>query len=227
MKPSSVERSNLYPEYTGTALTAILGREGVRDLDQSLRITRREYRERWGLLWLDPFDFDNSYALAVRREEAEARGWETISDLSADAGSLRAGFTGEFMERPDGYRGLRGAYDLLFSSVLTMETTLMYGAVARQAVDVISAFATDGRIAAYDLKSLIDDRGFFPAYHAAPVVRAPVMESAPELRRLLRPLGELLDQSTMRTLNYEVDEKGRSPRDVAREFLVSSQLIRE
>lgn len=217
----------VYAEYTGTGLTAVLKHDVVADPEEALRIVREAYRERFGVEWLEPFGFNNTYTLTVRGDDAQRHGWQKISDLGAMAPELRAGFTFEFAERPDGYPGLRDAYGFSFGEMRGLEPALMYEAIARDQVDVICAFATDGRIAAYNLKPLEDDRGFFPPYHAAPIVRAETLREHPELREALAPLAGALDDATMQRLNYEVDEKKRAPADVAREFLVSHDLLRE
>lgn len=210
---------DLYAEYTGTGLTAVLGMDAVTDPEKALETVRTEYRERFSEDWLEPFGFNNTYAITVRRTDAEKNGWERISDLAPAAGNLRAGFTSEFMERPDGYPGLRDEYGLSFGRVADLDPAIMYQAIAEGEVGVICAFATDGRIAAYDLKPLEDDRKFFPPYQAAPLVRIPVLQAYPQLRSSLAPLAGKLDNATMQRLNYQVDENKRSPRDVAREFL--------
>lgn len=216
---------DLYCEYTGTALTAILHRPVVTDPDEAFRTVETAYRRRFGIEWLQPFGFENAYAITVRAEQAQKQGWETVSDLVGDAADLRAAFTSEFMEREDGYPAIREAYGLEFASVRDMDPGLMYDAINRGEIDVISAFATDGRIAAYDLKTLRDDRNALPPYDAAPLVRIETLERFPELRPALDPLTGLLDAETMRRLNYEVDGKGRSPAEVAREFLISHDLL--
>lgn len=217
---------DVYPEYTGTALTAILDQPVVSDPKEALQIVSKDYREQFSADWLEPFGFNNTYAITVRGSDAEERGWEDISDLSAAAGDLRAGWTAEFSERPDGYPGLRERYGLEFGEVRDLDPGLMYQAIASGEVDVICAFATDGRIAAYDLKPLEDDLAFFPPYQAAPVVRTEILRAHPELRRVLEVLGGLLDDGTMQQLNYEVDEQKRTPHDVAREFLQENELVR-
>jgi osmoprotectant transport system permease protein len=143
-------------------------------------------------------------------------------------GALEAGFTAEFLDRPDGYPGVKEAYGLEFpSEPKQMDPGLMYRACAEGSVDVISAFATDGRIAAYDLTTLEDDKGFFPPYYAAPLVRVETLERHPGLKDLLNRLGGRLDDATMRRLNLEVDRKDdpQSARQVARDWLVSEGLI--
>ncbi len=139
---------------------------------------------------------------------------------------LKAGFDGEFLTRPDGYPGLKEHYGFEFSSPpLQLEPGLMYRACADGSVDVIDAFATDGRIPAYDLKVLEDDRRFFPPYYAAPLVRADVLNRHPQLEDILGKLSGRLSNQTMRQLNFQADEHGRKAREVAREFLESEGLL--
>ncbi|MFQ5528121.1 MAG: glycine betaine ABC transporter substrate-binding protein [Thermoanaerobaculia bacterium] len=216
---------DLYAEYTGTALTAILEQPVIADPDRAHETVTREYRERFSAEWLRPFGFNNTYAITVRGSDATGRKLQTISDLAAVSGTLRAAFPSEFGERPDGYPGLRRAYGLEFREVRDVDPGLMYQAIASGEVDVISAFATDGRIAAFDLQPLEDDRGFFPPYQAAPVVRTELLQAHPGLREVLDLLAGHLDDTTMQRLNFEVDEKKRRPGDVARESLESQGLL--
>jgi len=139
---------------------------------------------------------------------------------------LKAGFDSEFLTRPDGYPGLKQHYGFEFPiEPIHLDTGLMYKAVADKAVDVICAFATDGRIPAYNLVILNDDKGFFPPYYAAPLIRDDTLKKYPELADILNCLGEKLSDEKMRNLNYEVDEKGRKAGEVASEFLFSQGLI--
>lgn len=216
---------DLYPEYTGTALTVILKQPVIADPARAYETVAREYQPRFAAEWLHPFGFNNTYAITVRKSDATSRNLRMISDLTAIAGRLRAGFTAEFSERPDGYPGLRRAYELEFSEVRDLDPSLMYQAIANREVDVIGAFATDGRIRAFDLHPLRDDRGFFPPYQAAPVIRTEVLQAHPELREVLGLLAGRLDDATMQGLNFEVDEKKRRPADVAREFLARLGLL--
>ena len=218
---------DLYAEYTGTALTVILKQPVIADPARAYRTVDREYRQRFASEWLNPFGFNNTYAITVRKSDAASRDLRTISDLTAIAGTLRAGFTAEFSERPDGYPGLRRAYGLQFGEVRDFYPALMYQAIANREVDVICAFATDGRITAFDLQPLRDDRGFFPPYQAVPVIRTEVLQAHPELREVLGMLAGRLDDATMQELNFEVDEKQRRPADVAREFLASQCLLKK
>ncbi|NLX14641.1 MAG: ABC transporter permease subunit [Phycisphaerales bacterium] len=210
---------DMYVEYTGTALLDILQDRPRSDPDEVLRHVWQAYRERFDLEWLAPIGFNNSYAMAVRAEQAEEQGWEVINDLVTADVSLRGGFTSEFIERSDGYPGLRRAYGLELASVIDLDPGLMYQALASGQVDVISGFATDGRIVAYKLRVLEDDRAFSPPYHAAPVVRGEVLREHPELRAVLMPLAGTISNAAMRKLNHAVDVEGKRPALVAREWL--------
>jgi glycine betaine/choline ABC-type transport system substrate-binding protein len=197
----------------------------ISDPDKALKHVSNAYRELFGAIWLKPFGFNNTYAITVRQADAEEYGWAKISNLRNVAKDLRAGFTAEFAERPDGYPGLREIYGLRFGEVLDMDPALMYKAIAKKEVDVICAFATDGRIAAFNLKPLEDDQQFFPPYYAAPVIRNDLMEAHPELGDRLSLLSGILDNGTMQRLNYQVDGKKRSPAQVAKEFLKEKGLF--
>ncbi|MBN1557845.1 MAG: glycine/betaine ABC transporter substrate-binding protein [Lentisphaerae bacterium] len=216
---------DLYAEYTGTALTAILKQPVVADPERAYTAVAGAYAPRFNCRWLAPFGFNNTYTIAVREDFAAARGLASISDLAPLAPRLTAGFTAEFAVREDGYPGLREVYGLAFGDVTDMDPGLMYRAVARGDVDAICAFATDGRIAAYALRTLEDDRGFFPPYHAAPVVRADTLARHPELRAALARLDGILDNDAMRKLNFEVDEKHRNAADVAHAFLLERGVL--
>lgn len=210
---------DLYAEYTGTALTAVLGRPVITDPDAAYRAVAEAYARQFDVRWLEPFGFENGYALAIRADDARRWGIATVSELAARADRLRAGWAAEFSERPDGYPGLRTTYGLAFAQVRDLDPSLMYAAIARGQVDVISAFTTDGRIASHDLVTLRDDRRFFPPYSAAPVVREVLLDRHPEVAAVLERLAGRLDTGGMRRLNAEVDEGGRSPASVARSFL--------
>lgn len=216
---------DLYAEYSGTAMTAILDLPGEGAPAERFARVQTIYREKFGLDWLGPFGFNNTYALAVRTEEAGEKGWVRISDIVAAGPGMRAGFDLEFADRADGYPGLQARYGLRFGEVRDLDPSLMYRALALGEVDVIPAFATDGRIEAFGLTLLEDDRGFFPPYHAAPVVRATSLARFPGLGETLGLLAGRIDDATMRALNAQVDEAGRAPWEVARAFLLEEGLI--
>jgi len=216
---------DLYVEYTGTALTTILRAPTMSDPEAVFDVVSKAYAKQFDLIWLKPFRINDAYALAVRRSVAQTRGWATISDLASDASNLRAGFTPEFSQRPDGYPGLKKAYGLKFRRVYDIEAALMYRAVAEDEVDVISAYSTDGRIDALQLILLDDDRHLFPPYFAAPVVRKEVLDTHPQVRDVIAPLADVLDNATMRALNWSVDGEKKNPRAVATQFLQAKGLL--
>jgi len=216
---------DLYAEYTGTGLTAILKEPVIADPEAALRHVRNVYAERFKISWLKPFGFNNTYAITVRKDQAKTLGWNKISDLKKNQKGIRAGFTAEFAERPDGYPGLSRAYNLRFNEIKDLEPSMMYKAIAGGEVDVICAFSTDGRIVSYQLKPLDDDRKFFPPYQAVPIIRGRCLQENAELGDVLSSLGDVLDNDAMQRLNFEVDGEGLSPAEVARAFLKSSGLI--
>ena len=206
---------DLYPEYTGTALTAILKRTPIQDPDRALREVEAAYAERWGLAWGPPLGFENTFALVVRRADAESLGLRTITDLGPAAGRMTAGFGPEFMAREDGYPGLRKAYGFDFGRIRQLDLGLMYRALVEREIDVAVANSTDGRIDALDLVVLADDRRYFPPYQAAPVVREEALERHPGVHEALAALAGALDEAGMRALNREV-ESGAHLADVVR-----------
>lgn len=225
---------DIYAEYTGTALMSLLGREIITDADEAYQVVDAAFNEKHHLDWLQPFGFNNAYTITVRRATAEELGLRTVSDLAQHVKSntggdrLTAGFDSEFLVRTDGYPGLKDLYDFEFASKpMHLDPGLMYQAVASDQVDVICGFATDGRIPAYDLVILEDDKDLFPPYYAAPVVRKATLEKHPDLKATLNKLAGRLPDETMQQLNFEVDEEGRKARVVARDFLIREGLISE
>lgn len=216
---------DLYPEYTGTALTAVLHQPARGDSLAVLEKVNRMYEDQFDARLLPPLGINNTYAIAVRREDALEHGWYQISDLQSDAPDLLAGWTAEFAERPDGYPGLAQAYDFRFGKTLDIDSGAMYNAIRLGEVDVIAAYSTDGRIQAYDLVLLVDDRNFFPPYDAAPVVRLETLRDNPEVADALEPLFGKLTNFTMQRLNYAVDEEKANPRKVAADYLQRQGLL--
>ncbi len=200
---------DLYPEYTGTALTAILERPPIQNPERVYGLVSEIYAERWDLVWGPPLGFENTFALVVRKADADSSGLETISDLAGVAGEMTAGFGPEFMAREDGYPGLRRTYGLDFGRIRQMDLGLMYRALAERKIDVAVANSTDGRIEAMELVVLTDDRRYFPPYEAAPVARREALERHPGLAEALDALGGALDARAMRELNHQVDVTGR------------------
>ncbi len=211
---------DVYVEYTGTALAAILKEPVVPDPQVVLQKVKAEYEKRFGLSWGPALGFNNTFAMVMRRKHAESIGVRTLSDLRPHAGALRTGFGYEFLEREDGYRGLTQAYGLDFGArPKEMTLQLIYQALSQEQVDLVGGNATDGLIDALDLVALEDDRHFFPPYDAAPVFRPDAARRYPALLEVLQELGGRIDEKVMRALNRAVDSERRTPAQVAREFL--------
>lgn len=218
---------DVYVEYTGTALTTILGQKPDSDPAAVLARVREFCKGRDGIDALDPFGFENTFAMLMRREQAGRLGISKISDLRPHQDAIRSGFGPEFMNREDGYPGLIAAYDLSFAQrPRELDRNLLYKAVALGTLDLAAGDSTDGRIAALDLVSLIDDRRYFPPYQAVPLVRAGALRDHPGLDEALNALAGKIDADTMRRLNREVDERRRDPAEVAREFLRKAGLLK-
>lgn len=217
---------DLYAEYTGTGLVNILKMEALKDPGRTFQIVKDAFYERFGLIWLEPLGFDNTYTLTMRKAHAAALGVKRISDLAKYRDELVPGFDAEFLQRTDGYPGLRKHYGFEFRErPKQMDPGLMYKALAEKAVDVIDGFATDGRIPAYELVTLEDDKQFFPPYYAAPLIREDTLSRFPELRETLGSLAGAIDDAAMQEMNYHVDKMEKSPSAVAREFLQSKGFI--
>jgi osmoprotectant transport system substrate-binding protein len=206
---------DVYTEYTGTALGAILKEEaGGGDPASVLARVRTAYADA-GLTWLEPLGFDNTFALVVRGDEAP----ETISAAVLPARNWRAAVGYEFEQRADGLPALRRTYGLTFADVRTMDLGLLYKTLADRQADLVVGSATDGLIDALGLKMLADDRGAFPPYEAVPVARAEMLARHPAAERALRGLGGRLDAKEMRRLNHAVDGERRSPAEVVEAWL--------
>ena len=217
---------DIYPEYTGTGLINILGEPAIDDPQAAYDKVKRMYQEKKQIVWLAPFGFNNTYTLTMRSDEAEHLGINTISDLGSKASSLTLGATHEFLERADGKQGLEQKYGFKFATASGMEPALTYAAVNDKKVDVIDAFSTDGRIAAFNLKILKDDKKFFPPYYAAPIIRADVLQKHPEIAEALQVLAGALDDKEMTKLNGKVDLEKQDPKAVAKEWLQSKGLVK-
>jgi osmoprotectant transport system permease protein len=216
---------DVYPEYTGTGLTAILHEQPAVSAAAAFQRVSSEFRARYGIRWLAPLGFENTYAIAVRRATSDSLGLHTLSDLAKASPRLRAGLTPDFIGRPDGLPGIQGAYGVRFADVRALGPAVKYQALAARQVDVIDGYSTDGLIVRYDLVVLTDDRHFFPPYQAAPVVSRRLANENP---RAIAALGELsgrLDEPTMRALNKRVEVDGAPVSVVARDALRALSLI--
>jgi osmoprotectant transport system permease protein len=216
---------DVYPEYTGTGLLAILHEPAETDPRAVYRVVAARFAERWDAHWLAPLGFQNTYAIAVRRETAERHGLRTLSDLARAAPALTAGFTPDFIGRPDGLPGLEAVYGFRPRAVRSLLQAVKYRALAAGSVDVIDGYSTDGMIARYDLVVLRDDRNLFPPYEAAALVGSRLWREDPRAVVTLGELSGRLDEAMMRRLNLRVEVDGEGVRDVARDALVTVGLL--
>ncbi len=210
---------DLYPEYTGTALASVLKQPTVKDPQLAMERVRKGYAP-WNLRWMDPLGFENTFALAIRREDAQARHLHTLSEAANYQPGWRLGVGYEFESRPDGLPGLLKTYNLKQSgSIRTMDLGLLYTALAQKQVDLVAGNSTDGALSILPVEVLADDRHFFPPYQAAIVVRIPALAEYPGLEIALRKLAGRFNTDRMRQLNYEVDAHHRPVREVAAQAL--------
>lgn len=217
---------DIYPEYTGTGLTAQLKMDVIGEPDEAYRVVAEEFNKQFDIKWLSPLGFNNTYTLAVNDKVYQQYGVETFSDLAKISENLVFGAEHEFFDRQDGYEGLVEKYSLKFKGEpKKMNVSLKYQAIGNGDMDVTDAFATDGAIKQYNLKVLTDDLGFFPPYYAAPIIRNATLERYPELEDVLNTLANTIDDATMTELNYKVDVEGKNVATVAKEFLNERGLL--
>ncbi len=224
---------DLYFEYTGTAYTVFHNQDDADVMSDADKVYEwvREADEQKDLVWLDPLQFNNTYTLLMREQDAEDLGIVSISDLSEfmkeNPGRLTIGVNAEFWERPDGFRPLMELYDFTVPHrrIRRMDSGLVYSALRDESVDVSMGFATDGRISAFGFVILDDDLNYFPTYNPAPVVYRETLEAYPEVREIFKPLAEKLTTAEMQKLNARVDIENEDEERVARQWLEENGLI--
>ncbi len=215
-----------YVEYTGTAFTAILERTPIADAQKTYQQVKQIYDREFDIHVFDPLGFENTYAIIIRGKDARQYNIDTISDIAPYTSDWQAGFGYEFIEREDGFTGLKQTYNLKFDEQpQVMDLGLMYRALIENKVDVVAGNSTDGLIKTFDLKVLEDNKDYFPPYQAVPVVRKAVLDEYPQLRTAIEQLSGTISEDDMRQMNYEVDGQFRKPADVAREFLKAKGLL--
>ena len=219
-------RIDMYPEYTGTALTAILKQKSSADQQAVYERVKTEYERRFDLTLGPALGFNDTFAIEIRGEDARRFHLKTLSQAAALAPRWRAGFGYEFMERPDGYQGLAATYGLHFAEQpRVMDLGLLARALHDHQIDLAAGNATDGLIPALDLFVLEDDRHYFPPYEAVPVVREQTIREHPEISPFLVQLGNKISDPEMRQMNYAVDGQHRDVKDVVQEFLHQNKLV--
>jgi len=224
---SAIENGDidLYVEYTGTGLVNILNQHPESNPNKVYDYVQKEFKQKYNIELLKPLGFNNTYALAVRRDTANEYGLNTISDLAKVSGNLIMGPTIEFPNREDGLIGLSKAYNMEFKDVKAVDGGLRYTALKNHKSDVIDAFSTDGLLKAFNLKVLKDDQHFFPPYYAVPIIKEETLKDHPELKKAINTLAGKLSDEKMRVLNYKVDSLKQSPAKVAKEFLEKEGLL--
>lgn len=224
LKKGSID---MYPEFTGTVTSALL-QPPLTNIGNNPKTVYEAAKEgilkQDNLVLLEPMAYQNTYALAVKRSYAEEHGLKTISDLQKVVNTATAGFSLEFNDRSDGNKGLQSLYGLNFQ-VVTMEPSLRYEAIDQGNVDVIDVFSTDPEIITHDLVMLEDDRGLFPPYQGAPLLRADTLKKYPELEPVLNKLAGLITTDEMLKMNYEVDVDGKTANEVAVAYLKAKGLL--
>jgi osmoprotectant transport system substrate-binding protein len=219
-------RIDIYPEYTGTALTAVLKQQPSGDKLDVYRRVQQGY-EKFGLNVGRPLGFDDSFAMVIRGDDARQLHLTTLSQAATFAPRWRAGFGYEFMERPDGYKGLVASYGLHFAeSPRIMDLGLLTRALKDRQVDIIAGNNTDGLIRALDFFVLEDDHHYFPPYEAVAIMRGEMLKQHPEVGGAVDALAGAISDDDMRRLNYAVDGEHRDPTAVVKEFLQQRGLIK-
>src|SRR5690625_1832046 len=217
---------DIYPEFTGTAINEFLKEEVESKKDEEVyEQARSGMLEEFGLVYLPPMAYNNTYTLAVKESLAEEEDLEDISDLDKVKDDLTAGFTLEFSDREDGYLGIQSLYGIEFGNVVTMEPKLRYTAIENGGIDVLDAYSTDSELESYELAVLNDDESLFPPYEGAPLLREETLEEHPELEDILNQLAGKVTDDEMREMNYLVNVEEESPKDVAVEYLKNIDLI--
>ncbi len=219
-------RIDVYPEYTGTALSAVLKQDAKGTKDEVYRKVKSEYERRFGLTLGPEFGFNDTFAMEIRGEDARRLNVRTLSEAAKFTPQWRAGFGYEFMERPDGYNGMVSTYGLHFAEQpRIMDLGLLARALKDRQIDFAGGNATDGLIPAMDLFVLADDKHYFPPYEAVPVIREQTLQQHPEVENALSQLAGKISDTEMQQMNYAVDGQHRDTQEVVREFLKRKQLI--
>jgi osmoprotectant transport system substrate-binding protein len=216
---------DLYPEYTGTMLLAVLKAEPMTDRKAVYDKVKAEYAK-MGLVVLNEAPLNNTYNMVVRPETAAQYKLETLSDLAKVSKDLKLGAGPEFRDRKDGLPGLKEKYGMVFKEDLQMAIGLRYKALADKQIDVVNGYSTDGMISAMKLVRLKDDKGLWPPYYLVPVVRKDALDANPKIAEVLNNVSAMLNDTNMAEMNYKVDGDKMEPKDVAHDFLKSKGVVK-
>ncbi|WP_042349389.1 osmoprotectant update ABC transporter permease/substrate-binding subunit OpuFB [Bacillus massiliigorillae] len=216
---------DIYPEFTGTAISEFLKEKAVsNNRAEVYEQASKGMLEQFDMTLLKPMSYNNTYALAVSKQIAEQYQLKNISDLRAVQKNIKAGFTLEFNDREDGYRGIQKLYNIKLANVVTMEPKLRYNAIKTGDIQVLDAYSTDSEIRQYQLQVLEDDKELFPPYQGAPLLRNETVKQYPEIVKALNKLAGKISDDDMREMNYQVNVEGKSAAEVAKEYLRKSKI---
>jgi osmoprotectant transport system substrate-binding protein len=218
----------LFADYTGTGYINIL-KNALKSDDSPETIynkTKEGYEKQFGFTWLKPIQYSNTFTLIMKSEKAKKLNVITFSELVKAAPELVLGSDAQFFERADGFKGLQEKYGFKFKNHKEMDIGIAYKAIFEDQIDVLVGYGTDGRIPSYNLTILKDDKGYFPPYFPAPILKMEFLKNNPEVGEVLNLLADKLDEKTMAELNAKVDVDKKEPKDVAKEFLTKSGLIK-
>lgn len=218
---------DIYPEFTGTVLETFLKEKAKsRDAKAVYKQARDGISKKYQMTYLKPMKYNNTYALAISPSFAKKNNIRSISDLKPVTDQLKAGFTLEFKDRSDGYKGITELYKMKFPSIKTMEPKLRYSAYKQGDINLLDAYSTDSEIRQYKLKVLKDDKHLFPPYQGAPLMLTKTIKKYPELKKPLTKLSGIVTDDEMRKMNYEVNVNGKSAKTVAKNFLKQKGILK-
>lgn len=219
---------HVYSDYTGTGYVMILKMNGERNPQKVHDIVSREFLSRFDIQWSESLGFNNTYALTIRKADSSFKNFKTISDVSGKVSSYKIAAPYEFMERKDGFKGLSNEYNLNFAKdkLTSMNAGLMYAAIKDKQVDFIVSYSTDGRIKAFNLRILKDDKNYFPPYNAAYLAKKDSFKKFPLLQKNIEKLEGLINEEEMIEMNDQVDRLKQEPKDVAKNYLISKGLLK-
>ncbi|KPN94819.1 ABC transporter permease/substrate-binding protein [Lysinibacillus sp. ZYM-1] len=223
LKSGSID---IYPEFTGTAISEFLKQEAINNNQADVyRQARDGLLKQFDMVMLSPMSYNNTYALAVSKDLAETYQLQTISDLKPIEQAVKAGFTLEFNDREDGYVGIQKRYGIALPSIKTMEPKLRYQAIESGAINLLDAYSTDSEIRQYKLHVLKDDQALFPPYQGAPLLRKETLTKYPEIEKALNKLADQITDDEMREMNFQVNVEGKLAEEVARAYLLNAGLL--
>ncbi|KAB8126647.1 ABC transporter permease/substrate-binding protein [Gracilibacillus oryzae] len=219
---------DIYPEFTGTALSQFLNETATSNDEREVYTqTRDGLMDQYNLAYLEPMAYNNTYTLAVTEEFAEQYNLTNISDLRSVQSEAEVGFTLEFSDREDGYLGIQEVYGIEFPNMTTMDPQIRYSSIEQGSINLVDAYSTDSELRRYNLQVLEDDQNLFPPYQGAPLLRQETLEKYPELEGILNQLAGKINDDQMREMNYQVAVEGLSAAEVAQNYLKEEGLIEE